>query len=156
VTSRQRAAAPLTFSNADAERKLLEYDLERTAARAELLAEVIALDFELFGVPLHSVLLAMQQVAAAGEPLVATVSDALRETDSKLAASIQLLDLVEQAGPIPGPYRRMLESCRRRHALHSAGTCLTERAGDPSRDPREVVERLRQQLERLEAFEAAR
>jgi hypothetical protein len=117
--NRTRQLPPGTYSDPAAERALLGYYLQTTGDRDDLRAEVLALELDLVTVPKHrTILTAMQHVAAAGDPLdLVTLSQRLRVTAPDLACSTDLLDLVEQAGPTPPPYRRILTDCRARRDL---------------------------------------
>jgi hypothetical protein len=131
--ARRPAPEPAPLANVDAERKLLGFFLTPEARGHE--AEVLALTPDLFSKLEHcAVLAAMREVAEAGEPLDPVTVDAVLRTLPSPPSRALVLELVEAAGPTPGPYRDILEACSRRRRLDSTLRATLNRLGDAGAD----------------------
>src|SRR6516165_9401625 len=118
--SRTAQLPPGTYSEPAAERAFLGYYLETTGDRADLRAEVLALDLDLFTVPKHrTVATAMQQIAATGDPVNVTTVEHRLHTASANVTQADLHALVSQAAVTPGSYRRVLVDYQGRRRVDS-------------------------------------
>jgi replicative DNA helicase len=132
------------FTNPEAERALL--GALAASGRREDLAR---LDRDDFTVEAHRVLFdaIARRLETGAEISDVLLADDVRASGIPLSTVMQMYD--EAGGSVPA-YIPLLRDCRLRRLLHSLGAGLTKHTMDASRQPRDIVWWLRQQVSIVE------